>query len=667
MIDIRYTLVALIVAMTCLSSRLPAAAPPDDGIVFDAKGVLVVPAKDASLNRKALTVAAWVRLDSVDADQVFLNQGIAGGNFTFYLFKGRVRMLVRHTAETYTHANVAAPAAETWTHYLGTYDGEVIRLYVDGKLAATTEAPGEINGRADDVFVGSLNDYDRLLRGRMTDIRIWNRALTIDEASAVCAGQTDGTLDDELLARWTADSCSEEGLISIPPATLKASPCKLGDCLINEKGDGFRGIWYYNQLLPNSEYVYKYSGGLGTYCAKHIPFAWYTPEANKTFFCYGGTDDDNTTLYHMVSYYDHATGMVARPTTLLDKKTTDAHDNPVINMDDKGHIWIFSSSHGTGRPSYISRSAEPYDIDQFELVWIGNFSYPQPWFLPGRGFLFLHTYYKGGRGLNTWTSTDGAQWTDRTLVSHIEMGHYQVSFPCGGKVGTTFNMHPTGKGLNWRTNLYYMETDDFGATWKTVDGTLLQMPLNDAANRALVAEYQSKNRNVYMKDVNYDSKGSPIILAVTSGGYESGPKNDPRTWTTLRWTGSEWDVREAFASDNNYDTGPLYVESDTTWRVIAPTQTGPQPYNPGGEIAMWLTEDAGGTWRMVRQMTKDSEFNHTYVRRPVNAQPDFYALWADGHGRQPSKSRLFYCNRDGEVFMLPETMDTPFARAVKLQ
>ncbi|MEI7948355.1 MAG: hypothetical protein WCJ02_16755, partial [bacterium] len=94
--------------------------------------------------------------------------------------------------------------------------------------------------------------------------------------------------------------------------------------LQNKTADGFRGIWYYNQKLK-SEYVYKYSGGLGTYCANHSPFAWYAPEVNKTFFCYGGTDEKNSTLLHMVSFYDHATGKVARPTLLLDKKTDDAH------------------------------------------------------------------------------------------------------------------------------------------------------------------------------------------------------------------------------------------------------------------------------------------------------------------------------------------------------
>ena len=143
------------------------------------------------------------------------------------------------------------------------------------------------------------------------------------------------------------------------------------------KADGYRGIWYCMQRQKD-EYAWKYSGGLGTFCAKHKPLAVYAKEANKTFFCYGGTDKDNRTLMHMVSYYDHATGTVPRPTILLDKHTTDAHDNPVISLDDKGHVWIFSSTHGAGAPSYISMSKKPYSIDEFECVLTTNFSYPQP-------------------------------------------------------------------------------------------------------------------------------------------------------------------------------------------------------------------------------------------------------------------------------------------------
>jgi len=52
------------------------------------------------------------------------------------------------------------------------------------------------------------------------------------------------------------------------------------DC---RKADGYRGIWYYCSL-SHDEYKYVYSGGLGTYCAKHIPLAHYAKEVNKTFF-----------------------------------------------------------------------------------------------------------------------------------------------------------------------------------------------------------------------------------------------------------------------------------------------------------------------------------------------------------------------------------------------
>jgi hypothetical protein len=133
------------------------------------------------------------------------------------------------------------------------------------------------------------------------------------------------------------------------------------------KDDGYRGIWYYNQPSKD-EFKYKYSGGFATYPQQHAPIAIYSKAAGKTYFCYGGTVKGKQELLHMVSYYDHKTGMVPRPTILLNKKTEDAHDNPTISIDGAGHIWIFSSSHGTARPSFIHRSRKPYSVDEFELI-----------------------------------------------------------------------------------------------------------------------------------------------------------------------------------------------------------------------------------------------------------------------------------------------------------
>jgi len=427
------------------------------------------------------------------------------------------------------------------------------------------------------------------------------------------------------------------------------------------KDDGYRGLWYANQP-SGDEYKFKYSGGLGTYPQQHRPLAYYSAEANKTFFCYGGTVKGKQELLHMVSYYDHETGKVPRPRILLNKKTSDAHDNPTIMLDDAGYVWIFSNSHGTSRPSYIHRSVEPYSIDAFEKVLETNFSYSQPWYLPGKGFLFLHTKYAGGRELRWMTSPDGREWSEPKPLAHIDQGHYQVSWRFGTKVGTAFNYHPNEGGLNSRTNLYYVESDDFGKTWRTVDGATVETPLTTVENPALVHDYESENLLCYLKTVSFEPDGKPVILFLTSKGYASGPENDPRTWKTARWTGEDWDIRVMTRSDNNYDFGSLSIEDDGTWRVIGTTEPGPQRYNTGGEVALWTSKNRGKTWEKEKQLTRDSEWNHTYPRRPVNAHPDFYALWADGNAREMSDSRLYFTNKTGDhVWRLPVEMEEEFA------
>jgi hypothetical protein len=428
------------------------------------------------------------------------------------------------------------------------------------------------------------------------------------------------------------------------------------------KADGYRGIWYFNQPSKD-QYVYKYSGGFATYPQQHIPIAYYSPEANKTFFCYGGTVPGKQELLHMVSYFDHATGQVPRPTILLNKKTDDAHDNPTLMLDDTGHVWIFSNAHGTGRPAYIHRSVRPYSIDEFERTLTTNFSYGQPWWLPGKGFLFLHTRYAAGRGLHWMTSPDGRKWNDPRPLAKMAQGHYQISWRDGTRLATAFNYHPVKGGLNARTNLYYLETTDLGETWKTADGQPVQTPLTEIHNPALIHDFEADGLLVYLKEVQFDAEHRPVLFFLTSKGYESGPENGPRTFQTARWTGKEWVIRPAFTTDHNYDFGPLYLEADGTWRVIAPTEPGPQPFCTGGEMVMWLSKDQGATWKRERQLTHGSTRNHTYARRPVNAHPDFYALWADGDAKKPSESYLYFTNRSGErVWKLPPAMSGEFGK-----
>jgi hypothetical protein len=438
-------------------------------------------------------------------------------------------------------------------------------------------------------------------------------------------------------------------------STAKARPAA------TQRVDGYRGIWW-GQEPTYDRFSYKYSGGLATYTAKHIPLAIYAKPANKTFFVYGGTNAQRKNrLVAMIGYFDHATGTVPRPLLVYDKETSDPHDNPSLMIDDAGTLWVFISGRGRGRPGRIYRSRAPYSIDAFDEIEVSEFTYPQPWNVPGHGTVFLFTKYLGGRQLFWRTGTPG-DWSDDQHLAAFG-GHYQLSREHDGRVATAFNYHPGGN-VDKRTNLYYAETRDAGKTWQTVRGETLALPLTDVKNPALIYDAEAKGKLVYLNDLNFDPAGRPVIQYVESNGWRPGPANGPRVWKVAHWTGEAWAHHAVCESDHNYDTGALYIEGDL-WRIIGPTEPGPERWHTGGEIALWESPDAGKTWHKSRQLTRDSRFNHTYVRRPVNAHPDFYAYWADGDASKFSDCRLYFTNRDcNTVWVLPQRMTGETAKPV---
>jgi hypothetical protein len=171
---------------------------------------------------------------------------------------------------------------------------------------------------------------------------------------------------------------------------------------------------------------------------------------------------------------------------------------------------------------------------------------------------------------------------------------------------------------------------------------------------------------VYLKDVQFDSQGRPVVLFLTSRGHEPGPKNDPRTWRIAHFQDGAWQINDVAVSDHNYDTGPLYLGEDT-WQLIAPTGPGAQPGYTGGQMVLWNSSDQGHTWQKVRPLTHDDARNHNFARRPLNAHPDFAALWADGNARQPSESSLYFTDRAASgVWRLPVTMTHQTERPQKV-
>ena len=129
---------------------------------------------------------------------------------------------------------------------------------------------------------------------------------------------------------------------------------------------------------------------------------------------------------------------------------------------------MFVSGRATARPGWKFRSKQPYSVADFEFIRQDEMTYPQPRYIPGFGFFNLFTKYTNGRELYWETSTNGINWSAHQKLAGIG-GHYQVSnVRADGLVASFFNRHPGGN-VDKRTDLYYVQTTNYGATWTTAE------------------------------------------------------------------------------------------------------------------------------------------------------------------------------------------------------
>ena len=353
-----------------------------------------------------------------------------------------------------------------------------------------------------------------------------------------------------------------------------------GQSLENKRMAGYRPIWF--ELNQKYEYGDKYSGALGTYTAKHHPLAIYSETVDKTFFVYGGTKSpESKYLLCMIGEYDHSSGLISKPLVVCDKMgVDDPHDNPSILIDDQGYIWVFVSGRGRVRMGFKYKSKKPFRIDGFEKITTQEMTYPQPKKM-GSNFFNFFTKYTGVRQLYIEKSKNGIQWSDNELLAAIpeqkneKSGHYQISAQYQEKkIGTFFNRHPNGI-VDQRTDLYYIESIDLGETWNAADQQPISIPVTEKNSPSRVEDYASLKKNIYLKDMVFDSKGRPICLYIRSNGHKPGPLSQPYEWCITKWNGSQWTTHTITSSDHNYDMGSLLFFKEDLY-LVAPTAIGPQ-------------------------------------------------------------------------------------------
>jgi hypothetical protein len=136
-----------------------------------------------------LTLAIWIRPEVRRTQYVFIK---TDGEDGFELsLSSSGRMFVRFNKETSGNdyrvdSDSTYPTNGTdWVHLAATYDGDTIRLYVDGELEASADGPSSVGTNNDPLGIGAGADGFRPLEGALDDARIYDRALSGAEIAAL--------------------------------------------------------------------------------------------------------------------------------------------------------------------------------------------------------------------------------------------------------------------------------------------------------------------------------------------------------------------------------------------------------------------------------------------------------------------------------------------------
>jgi hypothetical protein len=158
---------------------------------FDGVNDLVTIADAASLDlTTGMTLEAWVNPTTINGwETVFLKESTGELAYALYADNNgndsggprRPGGWVRQGSTSYSTLGTAQLPLNTWTHLATTYDGAMLRLYVNGTQVSSLARSGAINVSANPLRIGGNNIWSEWFNGLIDEVRVYNRALSLSE------------------------------------------------------------------------------------------------------------------------------------------------------------------------------------------------------------------------------------------------------------------------------------------------------------------------------------------------------------------------------------------------------------------------------------------------------------------------------------------------------
>jgi len=143
---------------------------------------VTVPANNSLNITENITLEAWIYpTDATKNIQNVMGKSTAGTN-NGYIFPRtddgwKTISFFLHLNGQWKVLTAEYPGINQWSHVSATYDGFIMRIYINGALAASTEASGQITTNGNNLVFGQQPGFVEYYRGKVEEAKIWNRAL----------------------------------------------------------------------------------------------------------------------------------------------------------------------------------------------------------------------------------------------------------------------------------------------------------------------------------------------------------------------------------------------------------------------------------------------------------------------------------------------------------
>jgi hypothetical protein len=151
-------------------------------------GYISVPDSSSLDISSAITMSLWFYVDEFDLTfPTMISKGAQ--NYRFYFSEASQKLNVRFVYDGAASINVTTStvfSTMTWYHVAFTYDGTTRIVYVNGQQEITSVAVDSITTNNDSLIIGNFSaGGSRSFKGRLDDLRIYNKALSSQEIQAI--------------------------------------------------------------------------------------------------------------------------------------------------------------------------------------------------------------------------------------------------------------------------------------------------------------------------------------------------------------------------------------------------------------------------------------------------------------------------------------------------